>query len=210
VKLLFQLWQGVSNPHTRRRYSNRSTYFTTPWTSRPRTQEHGGAAPQFSVTTSIEPGPLVMKGFRLAPAISLREAFRNLHRPHCRPHISATPRNQTDKRQHRFLSNTGNSRPDRHTTTMRKFLLILRRWDRDPGGPPVVPTTLGSSHEFVPLKSHILSFRGARNAIGTGQACLPLVDRSKSLRIGEKHGVDLDTERSSQMTFPPPFPSRLR
>jgi hypothetical protein len=40
-------------------------------------------------------------------------------------------------------------------------LLILRRWDRDPCGPPVVPRTLECSLEFVRLKSLIPSLQCA-------------------------------------------------
>jgi hypothetical protein len=59
------------------------------------------------------------------------------NRTHRRPHYSATPRNQTDKGQHGFLRNMGNSRPVQHHTTIGQFLLIPRCRDRDPGGPPV-------------------------------------------------------------------------
>jgi hypothetical protein len=52
---------------------------------------------------SIEPGLFVMKVSRVARAISLREAFRNLDTPHFRPHISITPRDETDMRQHDSL-----------------------------------------------------------------------------------------------------------
>ena len=45
-------------------------------------------------------------------------------------------------------------------------LLILRCRDQDPGGPPVIPRTLGSSLEFVRLKSHISSLRFAEDREG--------------------------------------------
>src|ERR1019366_8544957 len=49
-------------------YNNRSTQFTTPWTSRSRTEGHGGAAPQLSVMASVEPGLFVMKVLKVARA----------------------------------------------------------------------------------------------------------------------------------------------
>jgi hypothetical protein len=93
-------------------------------------------------TSSLEFGPSVPKP-RHSPSSFLKhrsavlcDLHRGPNRPHCRPHFSATPRNQTDKRQHGFLRNMGNSRPVQHHTTIGQFLLIPRCRDRDPGGPP--------------------------------------------------------------------------
>jgi hypothetical protein len=72
----------------------------------------------------------------LAPA-SYRDLVARLRHDHsfvlmapelldARPHISASRRDQTDKRQHGFLGNTKNSRRDRHATTNSRFLLIPR------------------------------------------------------------------------------------
>src|ERR1035437_85898 len=57
--------------------------------------------------------------------------------------------NRTRDRQGttRFLENKRHARPDRLPTTIHKLLLILRRWDPDPGGPP------GVMESFLLVKS---------------------------------------------------------
>ncbi len=57
---------------------------------------------------------------------------------------------------------------------VRKFLLILRRWDRVPGSPPGVIRTFEIPHEFVLDKSHIPSLQCAEDCKETesnGRCC---------------------------------------
>jgi hypothetical protein len=75
-------------------------------------------------------------------------------RPHFRPHISATPQHQTDRRKHPFLRSTANFRPVQHHTTIRKFLLIPRCRDKDPGRPRatvIFRDILDETHSGHPL-----------------------------------------------------------
>jgi hypothetical protein len=57
------------------------------------------------------------------------------NRPLFRPHISATPRDETGTEQHDSLKTNNHAQRNRHRTAVRKFLSIPRCRDRDPGRP---------------------------------------------------------------------------
>jgi hypothetical protein len=117
--------------------------------------------------------------------------------------VAAWPVSQRDSQLHRSLRNptfhstdqsdtTGRIRHHRTIPTICIPLLVLRRWERDPGGPPVTPRTFGFLHEFVVSKSHIPSLQYSEDHDG-GRIQRPTLRRPSEFFVDRSRAVYLSS-----------------